>query len=164
MNIDPRVTWLKVDPAVNYPCWKITDVAYADENQSGGNVNIYVSVLDENGSPAFGAKVYFNTTDGQNPATQTVINGVTDFPQSGDSSFDPARGESGPYTIRILGGGDSDVIEGMGLPLRRHVTYQIRFKKVLSPVTPPPPPPPTGGVTEARVKELINEALARGKF
>ncbi len=138
INVDSRVTWLKIDCSVQLPRYEITDIAFQDETQSGGNINVYVSVLDELGRPAFGTRVRWNTVDGQNEAIQTTINGSTDFPMSGDSSFDPARGESGPYFLEIAGVA-SDRVTGFGLRLRRHESYQVRFqKKVSGAVTPIP--------------------------
>lgn len=169
VNADPRATWLKVTNANTYPRYEVTNIGYQDETQSGGNVNIYVQVLDELGRPSFGTRVRFNTTDGQNEALQTIINGSTDFPMSGDSSFSPDRGESGPYYVEMFGV-PSDRVTGMGLPLRRHVVYQIRFQKILSgsitpvPITPSPITPIPGGLTEERVKQLINQALQNGQF
>ena len=143
MNIDSRCTWLKITNANTYPRYEITDIAFEDETQSGGNHNVYAEVYDENGRPEFGLRVFFNTTDEQNPASQTLINGATNFPMSPDSSFDPSRGESGPYYIQV-DAYPSDRVTGMGLRLRRHENYRIRWQKVLNgtpPIDPPTEPP-----------------------
>jgi hypothetical protein len=161
MNIDPRVTWLKVTGNPPYPRYDVTAVSFQDETQSGGDRSLYVEVYDENGLPSLGARVRFNTLDEENEAQQTVINGSTNFPMSGDSSFDPSRGESGPYYVEIWGE-ESQRIQGFGLRLRRHETYHVRFQKVTG-STPDPQP---GGITEARVRELAREEIrdAIGKW
>jgi hypothetical protein len=42
-------------------------------------------------------------------------------------SFDPQREGFGPYGIRVLP--ESDLVKGMGLPLRRHRKYVLRFRQ-----------------------------------
>ncbi|RIK21176.1 MAG: hypothetical protein DCC52_14255 [Chloroflexi bacterium] len=71
------------------------------------------------------------------------------------SSFAPDREERGPLTV-FVEGLPSDDVNGMGLPLRRHVQYILTWRRVTAqaaetptpapaptppPVTPPPPPP-----------------------
>src|SRR5574341_583668 len=94
----------------------------------------------------------------------TKSGGTSDFPQTADSSFDPSRGERGPYNVYI-GGLSSDIVTGMGLPLKQHVVYLLKFKKIIAPpVTPSPSITPIpGGLTEDDIRRIINDVM-REKF
>lgn len=153
VNVDTRLSWIQISNANTLPRYEVSDVSALDEGQSGGRVVVEVTVLDELGRPCFGCRVEFNTSDLQNQAVQTTSNGFTDFPQSPDSSFAPERGERGPYFVRVWGE-PSDTVSGMGLPLKRHWVYLLRFQRVVtagpavSTVTPPAAPGvtvPVGG-------------------
>ena len=54
-------------------------------------------------------------------STHYTRNGMVAFQMSGDSSFDPNKGQAGPYILRI---GDASV-SGLGLPLKQHTEYLI---------------------------------------
>lgn len=163
-NIDSRLTWVRVTNANTYPRYELQNLIYQNEGEAQGKVNVFVEVLDELGRPAFGTRVRFNTTDGQNEAIQMVINGATDFPMSGDSSFSPDRGESGPYYVEVAGF-PSDRVIGLGLPLKRHVTYSVRFQKVLgntpvpapipAPIPVPTPVPGNRAITRDELSNLL---------
>jgi hypothetical protein len=155
-NIDSRCSWVYVERDQAETKWECYQVSYLDENQSGGLHQIEAYLTGENGLPATGVTVWHDWPDGR-------VELITD--SSGmarveiwANGFDPFVND-GPYRIYV--DGDSDIVGGMGLPLSRHVCYKCFFRKV-SGVG--PPPEPSGGVTEARVKALINEALDRGKF
>lgn len=162
--IDSRLTWIKVTNAQTFPRYQITNIGYRDGKESGGNVNVYVEVLDEFGRNTFGARVRFNTTDGQNEAIQTTINGTTDFPQSNNSCFFPDRGESGPYYVEIAGVA-SDRVTGMGLPVCYHVNYIIRFQRVVNGVPPitltpvPITPSPTNYITRDEWNSALDKII-----
>lgn len=153
LQLDPRLATqvnVKVQLAQlapNTPYWKLISAQYQDPDESGGNVNIVVFVQNENGSPARGQQV-FQTFGGDRAPGSTDERGHVEFPMSGDSSFAPDRGESGPYSI-VVDGLPNDQLLGMGLPLRRHVQYILTYRRAVfaaqqqpPPVTPPPVTPP----------------------
>ncbi len=129
--------------APNTKYWKLISAQYQDPDESGGNVNIVVFVQDERGAPIPGQRV-FQTFPGDRAPGVTDERGHVEFPMSGDSSFAPDRGESGPYSI-VIDGLPNDQVVGMGLPLRRHVQYILTYRRaVFAPQeTPAPEPAPT---------------------
>lgn len=158
-------SWLNVIRTNQVPRWELLDVQYLDPQQAQGNVNIYVTLLDSDGTPAQGITVYLDTGVPADRTWQiTKSGGTSDFPQTADSSFDPSRGERGPYNVYI-GGLSSDIVTGMGLPLKQHVVYLLKFKKIIAPpVTPSPSITPIpGGLTEDDIRRIINDVM-REKF
>lgn len=148
MNIDSRAGWVIVDTSVPAPKWALVDFVYKDERESNGNPLIYVTVLNEDGSPASGVTVWQGWPDGRAPAP--TISGACNFFMSGDSSFAPDRGERGPYFIEVESENQSDVVEGLGLPLKRHVNYYLTFRRVKT---------DNGGQRDEDIRALIAGAL-----
>ena len=135
--IDPRATWLSITgTTAPPPVFKLVSMIYQDQFQSNGTANFYVTVVDSAGAPLAGVNVYQAWPDG-NAVKQTDANGKTDFFMSGNSCFNPALGQVGPYSSYVESTTISDVLSGMGLPLCLHVSYLLVFRKVVS-VTPPP--------------------------
>jgi hypothetical protein len=152
LQLDPRLAAqanVRVQPAqlaANTPYWKLISAQYQDPDESGGNVNIVVFVQDERGAPMPGQRV-FQKFPGDRAPGITDERGHIEFPMSGDSSFAPERGESGPYSVEI-DGLPNDQVLGMGLPLRRHVQYILTYRRALfspqpTPTPAPVPTPPT---------------------
>ena len=156
--VDPRAYWIYITP-VEDAKWIIKDVAYLDETQSGGKVNIYVTVIDRSGAPLSGKTVML-TWGGRSAEDEKAYafteGGNCNFPMSGDSSFSPDRGEHGTYEISVVNDGISEIVGGMGLPLRRHVCYLITIQEYG--VT--PPPPPGEYVTHAELPDLVRRIVA----
>ncbi len=145
--------WITIERNPNAE-WFVQGVVYLDEKEAQGDVNIYVTVLDEDGAPVSGIGVYQDWRDER--AIKYTISGKVDFVQSGDSSFDPGKGQHGPYGVYVTGG--SEAVWGMGLPLRRHVRYDVTFKKAGSE---PPPPTPGQGLNEAQVRAIVADEMAK---
>lgn len=160
LEIDPRLAaQVNVRPklvslAPNVKYWKLISAQYQDPDESGGNINIIVFVQDERGMPIPGQRV-LQKFPGDQAVGVTDERGHIEFPMSGNSSFAPERGESGPYAVAIEGL-PSDEVVGMGLPLKRHVQFVLTFRRALfdaqpaptpapvpTPPTPTPPPPVT---------------------
>ncbi len=152
----PLPPWLSVTSTAAFPKWQIVRVEYVmpEDPRNNGSTNIYCKTLDVKGNYLAGVKVWQDWHDDRaselmkKQGELTYYNeafGCTFF-QSGDSSFDPGKGEAGPYSCYV--DGQSDQVHGMGLPLRRHVQYLLVWQFVNQPVTPPDPtptPPPTSG-------------------
>ena len=147
LQLDPRLASqvnVQVKPvqlAPNTRYWKLISAQYQDPEESGGNVNIVVFVQDERGAPIPGQRV-FQTFPGDRAPGTTDERGHIEFPMSGDSSFAPERGESGPYSI-VIDGLPCDQLVGMGLPLRRHVQYILTYRRAIFSPQPAPAPAPT---------------------
>ncbi len=149
--IDPRASWVRVQTENNYPKWECLEVKYNDPSEAQGDRNIYVTVLEADGTPSIGTKVWLNTGVPEDRGSQvTKGNGQCDFQQTGDSSFDPNRGERGPYVVFVGSESKSDIVRGLGLPLKRHVNYYLTFRRTSA----APPPPPNGDL-----KQLVADAL-----
>lgn len=147
---NPLPAWLTINRVNTYPKWEIIRVEYIDttDPRNNGSTNCYVKTLDKNGNYQAGVTMYQQFPSGK-PTDKTKAKGDLDFNnepfglawfQSGDSSFDPNKGQAGPYTYGV--DGVSDTLSGCGLPLRRHIQYLVVWQWNEQPT--PPPPPPVG--------------------
>lgn len=133
LQLDPRlerevgVTVKPVSVASGDKYWKLISAQYQNPDESGGNISIVIFVQDERGAPLPGQRV-IQRFPGDQATGITDERGHYEFPQSPDSSFSPDRAEHGPY-IALVDGLPSDRVEGMGLPLRRHVQYILTFRR-----------------------------------
>jgi hypothetical protein len=161
---DPLPAWLTIQATPTFPAWKLARVEYVDVNdpRNNGSTNIYCKTLDKNGIYQQGVKVWQQfPTDKASELTKRqgdlLYNGEPfgcSFFQSGDSSFDPQRGQQGPYACYVDGNGDR--VAGMGLPLKRHVQFLLVWQWMEAPAAPPLPPPAPG-------VRLIAEIAADGQ-
>lgn len=146
LQLDPRLASqanvkLKLaELAPNTKYWKLISALFQDPDESGGNVNIIVFVQDERGMPIPGQRVFQTFGNDRAPGT-TDERGHVEFPMSGDSSFSPDRGETGPYSI-VVDGLATDQVLGMGLPLKRHVQYILTYRRAVFGAQPMPAPAP----------------------
>ncbi len=129
--------WVTVTRSSALTRWTLTDCAYQDESQSGGNHNLYFTAVTPFGAPA---TVYAHQAWADGDVQQLTLGGQTNFGLYG-GSFDPQRGEVGAYSGYIESRASSDVVSGMGLPLNRHVNFILTFQQV----TPASQPTPTLG-------------------
>ena len=153
--------WIQIERATGFPCWRLTDWAYygpEDDTCNNGGVNCYFKTLDENGAFVLSQKLVWSTAEEaavlelNQPAGYCYDNQGHEVKyglavqMTADSSFSPGpppgRGESGPYSAQIVG--NSDIVRGMGLPLRRHVQYTFTFQLQTEGDEPEPPTPETG--------------------
>ena len=139
-------------PTTARPGWTLIGYAYQDETQSGGNHNVYIVVLDQNGAPLSGIVVWLKWPGAlSNESQQATITGATNFGLYG-GPFYPDQGQNGAYSVYVEDKAKSSVVLGMGLPVNRHVNYFLTFQRVL--VT--PPPPPGDYVTQAQFSALAD--------
>lgn len=147
---NPLPSWLTVEISPLFPKYECVRVEYVsiDDPRNNGSTNIYIKTLDKNGAYQEGIKVY-QAFPSDVAEARTRKFGELDFngeafgvafPMSGDSSFAPDRGEHGPYWCYAQT--PSDIVRGMGVPLRRHVQFLLVYQWV-DQTPPPPPPPPT---------------------
>jgi hypothetical protein len=158
-KIDPRCPWILLTPSAALPRWELKEIVYQDETQSGGNHNIYVTVLDENGAPQSGVIVW-QKWPGAEPheAQQGTLSGSTDFGIYG-GAFYPDRGERGAYRCYVEDAAVSDEVYGIGLPANRHVNYLLTFQRVTGEM-----PPINGGLTEAQVRDIARDEIGRARI
>lgn len=137
-------TWTSVDEAQVAPgqkYFRLVKAIYFDEASAGGRVNILVGVLDENGKELtdipvrmeWGANEYTirQTEEKRDPFLIPYnLNIIAAHDMASGSSFAPDRRERGGYKIAV-DGLPSDVVSGMGLPLRRHVAFLLVFQRTV---------------------------------
>jgi hypothetical protein len=131
--IDPRSYWVQVvDPTSSTtPYWDLVGYAYQDETQSGGNHNVYVTVIDEHGAPLSGVSVWLKWPDAQgNESQQFTLTGATNYGLYG-GPFYPDQGQCGPYTVYVVSPSISTQARCLGLPANRHVNYLLTYQRVL---------------------------------
>jgi methylglyoxal synthase len=135
---DPRLDKLniKLVPAAN-PTFRVVEAYFQDNrdpehpndneaSESKNGIKIEVGVEDARGRALTNVRV-IQAFPGEEAFALTTPAGYCDFDMSGDSSFDPNKSQSGPYSIFVRGG---DKIVGLGLPVRQHVQYLIKFQQV----------------------------------
>jgi hypothetical protein len=101
----------------------VKNLAYQDENESGGSHHIYLEVLDEQGRRLTGQTVAIVwpgsrvdlVTSNEKPITEYAANFAM-------------NGALGAYSAQVAGA--SDRVIGMGLPGRLHVNFLITFQRV----------------------------------
>lgn len=121
---------IHVEPAAvaaGQPYYRLVKALFRDTNEPvaanlpGGDHNIYIDVVDENGKRLAGAKAII-----RNGGTANLLIENKPFPEYG-SNF-PMYGMMGSYTA-FADGLPSDQIIGMGLPMKWHVSYFLTFQR-----------------------------------
>lgn len=144
--------------------WHITNIDYLED--PGANCNVYAIAFDEKGQPAFNSKAVQRFPNWDKPDATVLLDfnpnslgqAVASFNMDGNgSSFDPGKGEVGPQSIAMFG--NSDRVDGIGLPLRRHVTVTVTFQWAIGAPVPPTPPPTGDFVTHAEFRALLVSTL-----
>lgn len=141
--------------------WRVDNFIYLPAEKSDGTTNIYCWCVDDIDRARAGIGIVQAWPDDQ-AEKYTAGNGGVDFYMAGShgdgggSSFDPTKGQVGPYSIFVSDGkSGTDIVHGLGLPLNRHVNYLIWFKYVPAgskPVDPPKPPDTTPATIEDATK------------
>lgn len=156
-DVAPVPEWITIDPykgTARY-YWKAINRIYFDP----GNTVVYAYQEKEDGSPSTNGQPT-QKNGGITPLRVEMKDGraVSTFQMTGDSSFDPQRNERGPYSLYMFG--ESDVVTGIGLPLKQHVELHVTFRWTLNDA-PPPVTPPDGNhyVTEMELPGLVRQIL-----
>jgi hypothetical protein len=125
-------------------CWRIESVVFEDEDEGGGNHNVYVHMRNQDGLWLAGQPFHVAYPDGDDRALTKAPPDVGDIAIW--ACFSPGEGEVGPYWV--YAGDDptrSDILWGVGLPECIHVNYWVTFRyeeQVPMPPTPTPTPTP----------------------
>lgn len=135
-------TWASVESA-NVPAgqkyWRLTKAIYFDEASAGGRINIFVATLDEEGKqlPDIPVKMAWGAGESTTRNTESKrdpfllpydLDIVASHDMAAGSSFSPDRGERGGYSISVESLA-SDIVSGLGLPLRRHVAFLLVYQR-----------------------------------
>lgn len=122
---------VRIVPAVVGHCdwfWRVVVVKLEDYYESGGNHNIYLKILDENGNRVYGTRAHLTSEWA----------GLSEYPTEKepgdmcDCNFDyPMYGDA--YAFTIEDAYPSDQMAGMVMPLNQHVNYRIAFQRTLNP-------------------------------
>lgn len=150
-EVAPVPPWITIEryKGVADGYWKVVDMTYYDP----GNVIVYAYAEDAAGQPSLVSKaMQMNGGLTLLPFEMKAGRAEATFNMTADSSFDPKRGEVGPYSLAIFGA--SDKVHGIGLPLRQHVELHVTFRWTLNDAPPPPPPPTGDAVTHQEFHEL----------
>lgn len=147
-RVDSRAEALGVyitnTPNAKYP---ILRVDYQDQNQSGGNHNIYYTILGADGNPLFNIPVYMDW-NGRNPKEDDPTKAITDAKGQANigmyANLD-VHLKNGPYFAFVeatvikglVSNIQSDIVHGMGLPEHLHVNFLLTYQ--VGGVVPPPP-------------------------
>ncbi|MEW5956799.1 MAG: DUF5107 domain-containing protein, partial [Chloroflexota bacterium] len=121
--------------------FRLVNARYLDEFEAHGLHHVFVEVLDENGRRILGQPVKLKWKDGES----TMITEDKPYPEFAANA--PLYGEisEGSYDV-FVDGAPSDVVSGLGLPGKHHVSYQLTFQRggagARAPPPPPTPPPP----------------------
>lgn len=111
-------------------CWKLITARYEDDQQSGGNHNVWTRLYGESGEMIAGAPWHVAWPDGNVTIYTKAPPEWADFPIF--DCFLPDR-ERGAY--RAYAGDDpakSDIVDGMGLPACLHVNYRLEWQYEVS--------------------------------
>lgn len=143
-RLDQRGTVLGVVEGPGDTAWHVTHGLWFDEQEAQGRINIFVTVLDEQGQLVPGVPVRF-----WNGGEEIKNTEIKYDPWLGRNySLDFAMYNTAPaYGLQILGGLPSDILEGMGLGSIEqphhtiHTAYSFTFQRVKSEAPQPPIPP-----------------------
>lgn len=149
MEWDERLDHLGVNLKTNALAkWSAVAARYQDENEAQGQHHIWFTVLDENEQPKPNVRVFVDWIgrDKDDPPTQRLTGADGRANVDIYANLDPAK-KNGPYFAYVEGQDKSDIVAGIGLPLKHHVNFLLTFAPHRA--TPPPPPPPPQNVREA---------------
>lgn len=154
--------WVSVTRSNATPRWTLTDCVWQDVDTSGGNHNLYFSIVNQFGAPA---TAYAHQAWPDGDVSQLTLGGQTNYGIYG-GSFDPNRGQVGAYCGYVESRAASDVVCGIGLPLNRHVNYVLSFQQVTGAAQPTPTAitpvvnqNPNHYVTEMELPELVKQIV-----
>ncbi len=137
MEFDPRLTELgiKVTETPNAK-WKVTAVRYQNDQESGGKHHILFFPRDASNKPAPGVACVVDWPGRDDPQPFKAIsdaNGEANFPMY--ANLNPEL-KNGPYFAYLEAESASDIVRGMGLPVKHHVNFLITFAPATA-VAPP---------------------------
>jgi YVTN family beta-propeller protein len=151
---DPSVIWDARLPALNVSLqpanvapgtlyWKLIRAEYDDPYQHcgdfGADHDMFFVITNQTGGRVVNQHVWQGWPDGATDAYSDT-RGIADIAIW--SNYDPGSGP-GPY-FGWVDGLPSDVVTGMGLPLKHHVSFVLYFQKTIAAPYPARTPTPSG--------------------
>jgi hypothetical protein len=125
---DPRLDQLgikltKAEKRPGQPVFRLVAARFRDTAESQALHHVFVEVIDEGGRRIVGQPVVMAWSDG---SARMV---TEDKPPPEYAANVPMYNQLGQYRVYVEGG-PSDVIEGLGLPGKQHVSYLLTFQRV----------------------------------
>jgi len=102
--------------------YRLVAARFQDEAEAKSLHHVYIEVLDESGRRIVGQRVIMAWDDGQSVAV------TEDKPAPEYAANVPMYNYLGKYRVYV-DGGPSDVVNGLGLPGKRHVCYLLTFQR-----------------------------------
>jgi LysM repeat protein len=122
--LNVRVEYANVKPGDTY--WKLLRAEYQDTTKASGNHHMIYNLLDNNGKPVLVQRVFQGLADIQADSFTDAF-GRAKIPMW--ESYNPEKGESGPYSAWVAGL-PSDKVIGMGMPNGLSVNFVLTWQKV----------------------------------
>lgn len=125
---DPRldelgITLNRTQPQPGQPLYRLVAARYWDESESDWLHHVFVEVIDADGRRLVGQPVVLAWGDGQSEMV------TEDKPAPEYAANAPLYNYLGEYRVYVAGGA-SDVVDGLGLPGKHHVSYLLTFQRV----------------------------------
>lgn len=147
LDWDPRLSDLdiKLTRASQSPgddVFRLVSAKYLNEWEANGLHHVFVEVLDEQGQRILDQPVVLAWADGKSKMV------TEDKPAPEFAANTPLYGsmEDGTYKVYV-DGAPSDIVSGLGLPGKHHVSYQLTFQRNVETSGAPPTPVPTAQPT-----------------
>jgi hypothetical protein len=107
-------------------CWRLITARLEDDQESGGNHNIFSRLYGESGDMIAGAPWHAAWPDGDIELFTKAPPEWADFPIF--ACYNPERGPGAYYAYAGSDQSKSDVVRGMGLPQCLHVNYRLEWQ------------------------------------
>lgn len=128
--------------------YEVYSAELIDENNAGGNTVAICTVLDKNNVPT-GEQVRLTWAGSEPPFADSGLAGNGRNEHMIANGYNPPA--IGPLALHTGGFNQptSDIVYGLGLPFKHHVSFRIVFREKGAITT-----PPTDSTLEARIKKL----------
>lgn len=156
MQWDDRLTPLGVNFKENANGkWSATQVRYQDDQEAQGQHHIWFTVLDDTNKPRANVKVFVDWVgrDADDPPTSRLTGADGRANVDIYANLDPAK-KNGPYFAYVEGADQSDIVAGMGLPLKHHVNFLLTYAPRNAVPEPPPPPQDVPTAIEQKARSV----------
>lgn len=121
---DLKIQLTRATREPDQPIFRLVTAKYLSEPESAGLHHVYVEVLDEQGQRILGQPVILGWNDGKSKMV------TEDKPAPEFAANAPLYGSMDEGTYKVyVDGAPSDVVSGLGLPAKHHVSYQLTFQR-----------------------------------
>ena len=116
------ITLKRAEPKAGKPLYRLVAARFRDSAEAQALHHVFVEVLDQGGRRIIGQPVVLAWTDGKS----TMITENKPAPEYAANA--PLYNYLGSYQVYVDGGA-SDVVNGLGLPGKIHVSYLLTFER-----------------------------------